>query len=145
MLSCASARQLQAPWKGFHYIIILSTYLYPHHIPLYTPRSRQPHTLVHTMVKTTTYPCVHSNSHDNHIPLYPQYHIADLHTAGGLPILIKELLDAGLLHGDCLTVTGKTVTENLASVSKASDLTQDVVYPFSKPSPLPGTTLPLSR
>ncbi|XP_064384124.1 dihydroxy-acid dehydratase-like [Halichondria panicea] len=73
-----------------------------------------------------------------------KYHIADLHTAGGLPILIKELLDAGLLHGDCLTVTGKTVTENLASVSKASDLTQDVVYPFSKPSPLPGTTLPLS-
>ncbi|XP_064384941.1 dihydroxy-acid dehydratase-like [Halichondria panicea] len=64
--------------------------------------------------------------------------MADLHTAGGLPILMKELLDAGLLHGDCLTVTGKTVAENLASVSKASDLTQDVVYPFSKPLSPPG-------
>ena len=64
--------------------------------------------------------------------------MADLHTAGGLPILMKELLDAGLLHGDCLTVTGKTVAENLASVSKASDLTQDVVYPISKPLSPPG-------
>ncbi len=94
----------------------------------------------------TTYPCTHHGqdnhiplyTHDNHIPLYPQYHMADLHTAGGLPILMKELLDAGLLHGDCLTVTGKTVAENLASVSKASDLTQDVVYPFSKPLSPPG-------
>ena len=114
---------------------ILSTFLYTHHIPLYTPWSRQPHTLVHTMVKTTTYHCAHSS---NHIPLYPQYHMADLHTAGGLPILMKELLDAGLLHGDCLTVTGKTVAENLSSVSKASDLTQDVVYPISKPLSPPG-------
>ena len=64
--------------------------------------------------------------------------MADLHTAGGLPILMKELLDAGLLHGDCLTVTGKTVAENLSSVSKASDLTQDVVYAFSKPLSPPG-------
>ena len=64
--------------------------------------------------------------------------MADLHTAGGLPILMKELLDAGLLHGDCLTVTGKTVAENLAAVSKASDLTQDVVYPMSKPLSPPG-------
>ncbi len=64
--------------------------------------------------------------------------MADLHTAGGLPILMKELLDAGLLHGDCLTVTGKTLAENLASVSKASDLTQDVVYPISKPLSPPG-------
>ena len=37
-----------------------------------------------------------------------------LHTMHGHPILMKELLDAGLLHGDCLTVTGKTVAENLA-------------------------------
>ncbi|XP_064384049.1 dihydroxy-acid dehydratase-like [Halichondria panicea] len=70
--------------------------------------------------------------------------MADLHTAGGLPILMKELLDAGLLHGDCLTVTGKTVAENLSSVSKASDLTQDVVYPFSKPLSPPGHHIPLS-
>ncbi|XP_064384948.1 dihydroxy-acid dehydratase-like isoform X2 [Halichondria panicea] len=63
--------------------------------------------------------------------------MADLHTAGGLPILMKELLDVGLLHGDCLTVTGN-LAENLASVSKASDLTQDVVYPISKPLSPPG-------
>ncbi len=50
---------------------------------------------------------------------------------------MKELLDVGLLHGDCLTVTGN-LAENLASVSKASDLTQDVVYPISKPLSPPG-------
>ncbi len=95
-------------------------------VPLYyIYRAPSPHTLVHTVVKTTTYPCTHRGqdnhiplcTHDNHIPLYPQYHMADLHTAGGLPILMKELLDVGLLHGDCLTVTGMTVAENLASVS----------------------------
>ena len=38
---------------------------------------------------------------------------SDLHRAGGVPRVMKELLDAGLLHGDCLTVTGKTIAENL--------------------------------
>jgi dihydroxy-acid dehydratase len=40
----------------------------------------------------------------------------DLHRAGGIPAVMKVLLDAGLLHGDCLTITGKTLAENLASV-----------------------------
>jgi len=38
---------------------------------------------------------------------------SDLHAAGGAPRVMKELLDAGLLHGDCMTVTGKTLAENL--------------------------------
>ena len=39
--------------------------------------------------------------------------MSDLDAVGGVPVVLKELLDAGLLHGDCLTVTGKTVAENL--------------------------------
>ena len=45
-----------------------------------------------------------------------QYLAIDLHHAGGIPQVMKELLDNGLLHGDCMTITGKTVAENLASV-----------------------------
>ncbi|GCL63286.1 dihydroxy-acid dehydratase [Pseudaquabacterium pictum] len=45
-----------------------------------------------------------------------QYLAIDLHHAGGIPAVMKELLDAGLLHGDCMTITGKTVAENLADV-----------------------------
>jgi dihydroxy-acid dehydratase len=44
------------------------------------------------------------------------YHMVDLDRVGGVPMVMKELLDAGLLHGDCLTVTGKTVAENLAEI-----------------------------
>jgi dihydroxy-acid dehydratase len=51
---------------------------------------------------------------------------------GGLPPLMKVLLDAGLLHGDCITVTGKTMAENLRSV-KPYPKDQDVVYPLSNP------------
>lgn len=56
----------------------------------------------------------------------------DLHNVGGLPAVMKVMLDAGLLHGDCLTVTGKTVAENLAD---APELTpgQTVVRPLSDP------------
>ena len=43
-----------------------------------------------------------------------KYTAADMHRAGGVPVVIKELLDNGLLHGDCLTVTGKTLAENHA-------------------------------
>ena len=46
-----------------------------------------------------------------------QYHMSDLDRIGGVPVVMKELLDAGLLHGDCITVTGKTVAENLAALS----------------------------
>jgi dihydroxy-acid dehydratase len=45
-----------------------------------------------------------------------KYHMIDLDRVGGVPMVMKELLDAGLLHGDCLTVTGKTVAENLAEI-----------------------------
>ena len=44
------------------------------------------------------------------------YLAIDLHRAGGIPLVMRELLDAGLLHGDCMTITGKTVAENLADV-----------------------------
>ncbi len=46
---------------------------------------------------------------------------------------MKMLLEAGLLHGDCITVTGKTVAENLAEVSGTPDPNQDVVHPFDQP------------
>ncbi len=42
-----------------------------------------------------------------------KFHMTDLDAIGGVPVVMKELLDAGLLHGDCLTVTGKTIAENL--------------------------------
>jgi len=45
-----------------------------------------------------------------------QYLAIDLHHAGGIPQVMRELLDAGLLHGDCITITGKTVAANLADV-----------------------------
>jgi dihydroxy-acid dehydratase len=46
-----------------------------------------------------------------------KYHMTDLDNIGGVPVVMKELLDAGLIHGDCLTVTGKTIAENLADVN----------------------------
>jgi dihydroxy-acid dehydratase len=51
--------------------------------------------------------------------------------AGGVPMLLKTLLDAGLLHGDCMTVTGKTHRENLKDVKWRDD--QKVIYPVSNP------------
>ncbi|MEO6876565.1 MAG: dihydroxy-acid dehydratase [Opitutaceae bacterium] len=61
-----------------------------------------------------------------------KYSMAHLSRIGGLPPLMKMLLDAGLLHGDCLTVTGKTVAENLQDVAPyAAD--QDVIRPLSNP------------
>ena len=62
------------------------------------------------------------------------YSMVALHDLGGVPIVMKELLDNGLLHGDALTVTGKTVAENLVDVSSLTDLeSQDLVLPVSKP------------
>lgn len=60
-----------------------------------------------------------------------RYVALDLHRVGGIPVVLKTLLDAGLLHGDCLTVTGKTIAENLKDVKVPTD--QDVVVPVSKP------------
>ena len=57
----------------------------------------------------------------------------DMYEIGGVPVLMKALLDGGFLHGDCITVTGKTMAENLADVEFPTD--QKVVYP---------TTMPLS-
>ena len=45
-----------------------------------------------------------------------KFHMIDLDRVGGVPVVLKHLLDAGLLHGDCLTVTGKTMAENLAAL-----------------------------
>ena len=45
-----------------------------------------------------------------------RFHMVDIHRVGGVPVVMKALLDAGLLHGDCLTVTGRTMAENLASL-----------------------------
>lgn len=61
-----------------------------------------------------------------------QYLAVDLHRAGGIPAVMKELLKAGLLHGDCITITGKTVAENLASVPDLSS-EQKVIRPVSNP------------
>ena len=61
-----------------------------------------------------------------------KYGMAHLTRIGGLPPLMKMLLDAGLLHGDCLTVTGKTLAENLKDV-KPYPTDQDVVRPLSNP------------
>ncbi|MDB6128413.1 MAG: dihydroxy-acid dehydratase [Verrucomicrobia bacterium] len=61
-----------------------------------------------------------------------KYGMAHLSRIGGLPPLMKMLLDAGLLHGECLTVTGKTVAENLANVG-AYPAGQDVIHPLSNP------------
>jgi dihydroxy-acid dehydratase len=61
-----------------------------------------------------------------------QYLAIDLHHAGGIPAVMKELLKAGLLHGDCMTITGKTVAENLADVPDLSK-DQKVIRPVSDP------------
>jgi dihydroxy-acid dehydratase len=45
-----------------------------------------------------------------------RYHMVDLDRIGGVPVVLRELLEAGLLHGDCVTVTGRTMAENLASL-----------------------------
>jgi dihydroxy-acid dehydratase len=61
-----------------------------------------------------------------------QYLAIDLHHAGGIPAVMKELLGAGLLHGDCMTITGKTVAENLADVPALSK-DQKVIHPVTDP------------
>jgi dihydroxy-acid dehydratase len=58
-----------------------------------------------------------------------KYVALDIHRVGGIPVVLKALLDGGLLHGDCISVTGKTLAENLKDVVFPTD--QDVVYPVS--------------
>lgn len=61
-----------------------------------------------------------------------QYVMEDLYRVGGVPAVMKMLLEAGYLHGDCLTVTGKTIAENLAAVPALSE-GQDVIHGFDQP------------
>ena len=61
-----------------------------------------------------------------------RFHMSDLDRVGGVPVVLKMLLDAGLLHGDCLTVTGKTMAENLADINPPGP-DGVVVHPLSAP------------
>jgi dihydroxy-acid dehydratase len=65
-----------------------------------------------------------------------RYVAKDMFEAGGIPLLMKTLLDHGYLHGDCMTVTGRTIAENLASVKWNPH--QDVVRPADKPITVTG-------
>lgn len=62
-----------------------------------------------------------------------RYLMEDLHKKGGIPAVMKYLLQKGLLHGDCLTVTGKKIAENLAGVPDLDFETQDIIAPLEKP------------
>jgi dihydroxy-acid dehydratase len=62
-----------------------------------------------------------------------KYLMQDLHEHGGVPSVMKYLLQKGLLHGDCLTVTGKTIAENLATVPDLNFDTQKIIYPLEQP------------
>ena len=59
-----------------------------------------------------------------------KYHMIDIDRIGGVPVVMQHLLDAGLLHGDCLTVTGKTIAENLAELAPPPP-DGEVVHPLS--------------
>ncbi len=61
-----------------------------------------------------------------------KYLMEDVHRVGGIPAVLKYLLNNGLLHGDCLTVTGKTLAENLKDVPDLQE-GQDVIMPLDKP------------
>ncbi len=62
-----------------------------------------------------------------------KYLMQDLQQYGGTPAVMKYLLDEGLLHGDCITVTGKTVAENLADVKSIMEYDQPIIKPLSDP------------
>ncbi|HEX2737075.1 MAG TPA: dihydroxy-acid dehydratase [Acidimicrobiia bacterium] len=61
-----------------------------------------------------------------------KYHMADIDRVGGVPVVMRELLEAGLLNGDCLTVTGKTMAENLAELDPPAP-DGEVIHPLSSP------------
>ena len=62
-----------------------------------------------------------------------KYLAIDLHHAGAIPQVMKVLLKAGLLHGDCITITGKTVAENLKDIPEVPRTDQDVIRAIDKP------------
>ncbi|MCA3918168.1 dihydroxy-acid dehydratase, partial [Burkholderia sp.] len=61
-----------------------------------------------------------------------KYVATDLHKAGGIPQVLKILLDAGLLHGDCMTITGRTIADELKDVPSVPRADQDVIYPVDR-------------
>ncbi len=62
-----------------------------------------------------------------------KYLMEELHKMGGTPLIMKYLLDKGYLHGDCITVTGKTIAENLKDIPAIEFDKQDLVFPVEKP------------
>ena len=62
-----------------------------------------------------------------------KYVATDLHRVGGVPLIMKMLLDRGLLHGDCMTITGQTIAETLANIPSEPPAGQDIVRPFDQP------------
>jgi dihydroxy-acid dehydratase len=62
-----------------------------------------------------------------------KYYMEDMLAIGGVPAVMKYLLEKGLLHGDCLTITGKTIAENLAEVPSLDFEAQKIVFPIEKP------------
>lgn len=62
-----------------------------------------------------------------------QYVITQFHQAGGVPQVMKMLLEHGLLHGDCLTITGKTIAEQLADIPSEPPANQSVIRPWDRP------------
>jgi dihydroxy-acid dehydratase len=77
-----------------------------------------------------------------------QYHMVDVDRIGGVPVVMRHLLEAGLLHGDCLTVTGKTVAENLADLDppapdgKVIHPLSDAIHPIGGIAVLQGSLAP---
>ncbi len=67
-----------------------------------------------------------------------KYMMADLHQYGGVPAVMKYLLSKGLIHGDCLTVTGKTIAENLKDAPDLDFEKQDILMPLEKPLKVTG-------
>jgi dihydroxy-acid dehydratase len=61
-----------------------------------------------------------------------RFHMTDLDRVGGVPVVMRQLLEAGLLHGDCLTVTGRTVAQNLAAIDPPAP-DGEVVRPLARP------------
>ncbi|WP_291399865.1 dihydroxy-acid dehydratase [Daejeonella sp.] len=62
-----------------------------------------------------------------------KYMMEDVHAIGGLPSVLKYLLQKGLIHGDCLTVTGKTLAENVANAADLDFNSQNVILPYENP------------
>jgi len=66
-----------------------------------------------------------------------KYHMFDIDRIGGIPVVMRELLDAGLLNGDCLTVTGKTIAENLTAIDPPAP-DGEIIHPLTRPIHIDG-------